>query len=190
MSSLDESIFGRIAVLNNYLRRDQLEECLRIQHSESPPRRIGDILLEKGYLTGEQLRTILEVRRKKARKLLRKPDEAAVNNKVFGALAVQSGMISLTDVEDAILEQERLLQLNLHFCLGEILVAREKITAEQAMDIIARQGKRILLCPVCDSHFNVVRFREDRRYQCPECRADLIQPRFLDSIAVDAVIED
>ncbi len=190
MSSLDESLFGRIAVFNNYLRQDHLDECLSVQRALSPPRPIGDLLLEKGYITREQLRTILEIRRKKLRKMQRKPEEARETNRAFGDFALGSGRISIDDLEEAVLEQQRLASMNLHFCLGEVLVARGKMSASDVLDILSQQGKCILLCPVCDAHYNVVKFRSGKTYRCVHCGTDLIKPKFLDTIAVDGVIEE
>jgi hypothetical protein len=189
MASLDESLFGRIAVLNNYLRADQLEECLRIQRAESPPRRIGDILLEKKYLTEEQLRTILEIRRKKSRKSQANQGEVRENDKAFGHLALQSGLVNLDQLEGAILEQQRLKHLNLHFRLGEIMVAKRMLEASDVVRLLRSQGKQILLCPVCDIHYNVVRYQEGKGYRCNKCQSDLLEPKFLDTVAVDALIE-
>ncbi len=190
MVTLDETLFGRIAIFNKYLRQDQLDECLTIQRTDATPRFIGDILLEKGYLKLEQLNTILEIRRKKIRKIQKKPGEAQESNRVFGDLTLLAGLITLDDLEGAVLEQERLSQINLHFCLGEVLVAQGKLKARQVIVILGKQGKCILLCPICESHFNVVKYRASKTYSCPQCSNHLIQPRFLDTIAVDGVIEE
>lgn len=190
MPTLDETLFGRIAVFNNYLRQDQLDECLIIQRTDATARCIGDILLEKRYITQEQLNTILEIRRKKIRKVPRKPEESRESNRAFGELAVSAGLISLDDLEGAVLEQQRLGQLNLHFCLGEVLVAQSKMSTSHVVDLLGQQGKCILLCPVCESHYNVIKYQARKLYPCPQCGAGLIQPKFLDTIAVDGVIEE
>lgn len=189
MSSFDETLFGRIALLNNYLRPDQLEECLAIQRSESPPRKIGDILREKGYLTEEQLRLILDIRRKKLRRARKDPEEAKSVDKTFGSLALAKSYVRLDDLEDAILEQQRLSSLGLHFRLGEILVSRGKLQVSQVLELLAMQEKRILRCPICDLNVNVQRFEGNKAYHCKQCGGRLIEPVFLDTVAVDAVLE-
>lgn len=189
MSSIDENLFGRIAVLNNYLRRDQLDECLAMQRTQSPQRNIGDILLEKGYLTTQQLAMILEIRRKKTRKGQRNPEEVREGDRTFGSLAVGMGLIVTNDLEDAILEQQRLETLNLHFRLGEILVARAKLRPAEVMEVLRRQGKCVLACFLCDTHYNVLKYHSDTTYRCVRCGSELVRPRYLDTFAVDAVIE-
>jgi hypothetical protein len=189
MSTLDENIFGRIALINSYLTREQLEECLQVQRSESPPRRIGQILLERGYLSDEQLQSILDICKQKLRKVNRSLKDAREGDRRFGELAITEGIITLDDLEEAILEQQRLTGLNLHFRIGEILVARFKMKAADVLHLLGIQGRRILVCPVCDIHYNVSKFQEDRMYQCVRCQARMLVPKFLDTIAVDAFLE-
>jgi hypothetical protein len=185
----DESLFGRIAVYGNYIRPEQLEECLRIQREESPPRPLGEILIDRGYLDAEELRMILEIRRKKGRRTSRRSDAARELENQFGRLALAASMITIDDLEDAILEQQRLDGLNLHFRLGEILVTRGKMKPSDVLEILKRQGKRLLVCPVCDIHYNVKGFRNDKEYSCTRCAVKLLEPRHLDSVSADAYIE-
>jgi len=103
---------------------------------------------------------------------------------------VGSGFVSWDDLECAILEQERLATMNLHFRLGEILVSMERMKFDEVLDTLRRQQKRIMICPLCDNHYNVVGFNRDRVYQCVDCQADLLEPGFLETVAVDGFIED
>jgi predicted Zn-ribbon and HTH transcriptional regulator len=190
MSKFDENLFGRIALFKSYLTPEQLEGCLRIQRSERPPRLLGEILREQGYLTHHQLETILEIRRKKVRKLLRDPKDVREADRSFGELAMECGYLTLDSLESAILEQQRLTLMNLHFRLGEILVSKAYLDIDQVQEILGRQGKRIMLCPSCDSHFNVMGFRRGRLYRCQRCQAELMETRFLDTVAVDGFIDE
>jgi len=187
--SQEENLFGRIAVYGNYIRPDQLEECLRIQREESPTRPLGEILVSRGYIDDEQLRMILEIRRKKGRRGSRRSDAAREQESQFGKLALEASLITMDDLEDAILEQQRLDSLNLHFRLGEILVTKGKMMPSDVLEILRRQGKRLLVCPVCDLHYNVKGFRNDREYACTRCPAKLLEPRYLETVAADAFIE-
>ena len=190
MSKFDENLFGRIAVFKNYLTWEQLDECLKVQRSQDPERRLGEILRERGYLSPEQLQTILEIRRRKIRKLLRNPNEARECDKTFGEIALEFGYIKLEDLESAVLEQERLGRINLHFRLGEILVASGCMRVSEVQEVLGRQGKRIMVCPLCDAHYNVLGYRRVTSYHCPKCQGELDLPKFLDTVAVDAFIED
>ena len=186
----DENLFGRIGVFNGFLRREQLEECLEEERTAPGGKDLGQILLRKGYITEEQLGMIQEIRRKKVRKMLRDMKEIERSEKTFGQIALQRKLISLPDLEAAILEQERLRRMNLQLRLGEILVSMGLIEEPEVLEILKEQKKRILHCQTCDFHFNVYDFREGETYRCRKCGDLLREPLFLDPIAVDGVIDD
>ncbi len=54
-------VFGKIAVKANFLTQEQLDDALAIQRdfntisNKRPQKRIGDILLEKGWMNAEQI---------------------------------------------------------------------------------------------------------------------------------------
>ena len=188
MSRFDENLFSRITLINGYVTREQLDECMREQHDGGGRTPLGSILRDRGYLSDEQLEDILAIRRKKIRKYLRNPKETRECDKSFGQLAISIGNVSYDDLEDALLEQERLARLNLSFRLGEILVARGVMTVDTVLEILAKQGKRILVCPRCDCHFNAVDYDPTATYRCLKCQGELASPLYLDNVAVDALI--
>ncbi|MBI4583427.1 MAG: hypothetical protein HY717_05325 [Planctomycetes bacterium] len=192
MSHFDEHLFGRIAVLNGYLTPEQLQECLAVQKSMDPARRapIGEILRSKGYLKGKHLSQILEIRKNKLRKLLRDAKELIKTDKVFGQIALKKGMITLEQLESALLEQQRLKLKNFQIRLGEVLVALKHLKVNEVFDILAEQNGRILICPSCDCHFTVLSYSPEKRYKCSQCDAYLKTPTFLDTVVTDGVLED
>jgi hypothetical protein len=58
------SLFGRIALHNKLLTPEQLRECLEIKHHYGADKKLGEILVEKGYLTGSNIRAILDTQNK------------------------------------------------------------------------------------------------------------------------------
>ncbi len=154
---------------------------------EEPQERLGGAVT---VITEEQLRTILDVRRKRIRRAKKDVADARRSDRSFGEAVLASHGIGLDDLEEAILEQQRLHSIGLHFRLGEILVARGKLQVDQVLRVLDMQGKRILVCPRCDLNYNVVRFREEKEYRCTSCEGRLIAPKFLDTVAVDAVLDE
>ena len=187
--SFEKNLYNRIGVFKGFLQKEQVEECLEAERASAGRRDLGQILLEKGYLTQEQLGVIQEIRRKKSRKMLRDTKDLERSEKAFGQIALRRGLIDLKDLEEGLLEQERLQKLNLQFRLGEILVAQGVLEVEQVLDILIEQKKRILLCPSCDFHYNVFDDRPGNKYRCRKCGDLLTEPLFLDAVAVDGVIE-
>jgi len=188
--NFDENLFGRIGVFHGFLRREQLEECLEEERSSRGDQDLGQILLRKGYLTEEQLGMIQEIRRKKVRKMLRDMKEIERNERAFGQIALRKARVSLRDLEAAILEQERLRKMNLQFRIGEVMVAMGLIGVEDVLEILSEQKKRILHCPSCDFHYGVYDDHPGEIYRCRKCGDVLVEPMFLDSVAVDGVIDD
>lgn len=185
----EENLISRVGILNGFLRRDQLVECLEENRASSCPRDLGQILLQKGYLTEEQLDIIQEIRRKKVRKMLWDTKEIDRGERAFGQIALRRGLIQLRDLETAILEQERLRKLNLQFRIGEILVSRGLLPADRVLEILAEQRKRVLHCTTCDFHYQVFDYKAGDEYHCKKCGGLLSEPFFLDSAVVDGVID-
>lgn len=67
----EETRFGKIAVANNFMTKEQLKRCLDIQarmilyQGKSPL--LGEILLERGYITERQIKKILKFQQTKKR---------------------------------------------------------------------------------------------------------------------------
>ena len=59
MDSRDDILFGKIALNKRLIRRDLLNRALQYQRTQAPDRPLGEILLEKGILTREQVEEIL-----------------------------------------------------------------------------------------------------------------------------------
>lgn len=55
----DDFLFGDIAVQEGFLTRDQVETCARFRNG----RPLGEVLVEKGMLDAEQVKTILSIQR-------------------------------------------------------------------------------------------------------------------------------
>ena len=56
---LEDTLYGKIAVRNDLVVDHQIEEALEIQRQDGYQRRIGQILVDRGYLSEQQVRAIL-----------------------------------------------------------------------------------------------------------------------------------
>jgi len=61
----EDFLLGRLAVRERVCTQEQIDECLRMQSMNRSDAPLGDILLFKGYLTGEQLKNLLARQHKK-----------------------------------------------------------------------------------------------------------------------------
>lgn len=128
--------FGSIAVWGGLIEESALEEALREQSGrraggESAPR-IGEMLIERGLLSDEQVRRILRVQ------LQRMP---AAGHLLFGRIAVARRFAPPLAVSSALDEQSReMLVGGGARRLGEILVSMEAVRPEEVEAILAYQA--------------------------------------------------
>jgi len=135
---LDDFRFGAIAVWGGLVARDQLEEALAEQRAlrergEDPPR-IGEMLVEKGMLTPEELRLVLRVQ------LQRMPSEGHL---LFGQIAAAKRLAPAGAVDRALDAQSREILAGRDVRrLGEVLVAAGDMRPADVEAVLAYQASR------------------------------------------------
>ncbi|MEM7234480.1 MAG: hypothetical protein AAF517_20035 [Planctomycetota bacterium] len=189
MSKFDENLFGRIAVINHQVTKEQLEECLEIKRERGSSTHIGNILFEKGYLTREEFQRIVEIRNKKVRKLLRSQEDSQKADQEFGRHAIRENLLDLDQLETAALEQQQMRQFNLHFSLPEVVYSRGMLSARAVLDVLGELGIAMRRCAICDFQYQITDARDGEIYHCPKCDATLQNPAYLDPVLVEGVVE-
>lgn len=184
----EDSLFGKIALHNSFITQEQLDDCLRLQRAATAPKLLGVIMLERGHITREQLRLILEYQKKNLQRPATDPDEQK-EDIAFGFLAVKLGCTTLDRVYECVREQARMARLGLYFRLGEIFVNRGYLTPEQVGEILQRQNKTILECPGCASRYNVIGWQPGREVKCTKCGTALAPPGDPTAISVDDALD-
>ena len=123
-----ELFFGQIAILKRAITLEQLDECLRLQKRMSPPRRIGEILVEQGYLKQEDVDNVLVVQEKSKGK-----DDSVLqlDDDTLEQLTIAKGFVSQRQVKEAKKYQENLRAQGKAMSLGEAMVAKRLITVTQ-----------------------------------------------------------
>jgi protein-arginine kinase activator protein McsA len=181
-----ELLFGKIALTEKFCTQAHIDECtrlqLQLQSPHQPAPRLGDLLLEKGYLTAEQHAKILEIQQQNldlVDPLVKKRKEAIL----FGKLAVKQGLVTPDEVNQCLRLQAEPAEMR---SLGEILVARGFLTAIQVKEILNKQLKKIMSCPVCKLSFTVLTLSEGKRIDCPKCKGPLKEGKATDSTRTDA----
>jgi uncharacterized OB-fold protein len=170
------------------ITQEQLDQCLKIQESSEEPKLIGMILLEQGFITKEQLRTVLEYQKQNQQRPATDPEEQK-SDIAFGFIAVKKKYTTLNRVYECVREQARAAKLGLFFRLGEIFVNKGYLTVEQVQDILQDQNKTILECEGCTTRFNVIGYEEGKTIKCTKCGRRLVPPEDLDSPAVQESID-
>lgn len=159
---------------------------------------IGQIALERGLLTQEQLRQCLELQagqpnpksvgallvelgfltetqisllcEEQKRRLAEQvaTSPAPKDELAFGRLLVKGGHATEEQVNEALRAQQDLAERNVRKRLGELLVEAGRVTPEQVRAVLRAQGKVLMSCTFCGRHMNVVLAIADQA-ACTKC---------------------
>ena len=142
MSARNEELFGRIAVSDGYITREQLEECLSVKSQSDSNSTLWQIMVEKSYIDHHTTNKILE---KVDRELKAEKSNRGVD-KFFGDVAVSNGFCTAEQMEQAIAEQKRRMQEGRNQRLGELCVEMGILTPQQIaqmkMGVCVFRGRR------------------------------------------------
>lgn len=167
-----ENLFGQVALARDYIDRSQLDECLAEQSRSLRRKSIGLLMLEKKYLTEEQVDEILGIQSQQRRQAQLKEKEE-VESSLFGNLVVSRGYVNEGDLASCLEDQRAFAEKGYSFRLGELLVARGFLAAEQVKEVLRIQNKSILVCPECYLTYNIDLFQSQREFPCTSCGATL-----------------
>jgi hypothetical protein len=171
--SKNSLLIGQIALELNLLNRDQLQQCLDLQAGQVEPRPIGTLLVKSGVLTVAQLARVIDEQRRRFSESA--PYAPAKRDDVsFGKLVVQGGYAKQEHVNEALRAQQDMADRGIRKRLGEMLVEAGHLTSEAVVAILKTQGKVLMACTFCGSHFNVLaHLAED--YPCRQCGMPLAE---------------
>ena len=62
---MEQNLFGQILINFNLITQEQLDKVVELQKKSSPPRLLGELLVEQGYLDDKSLKSILSVQKRK-----------------------------------------------------------------------------------------------------------------------------
>ena len=126
-------VFGEIAVSMGFVDLGQVATALTEQAARGTREPVGSILVDLGYLSGEQ--RMLVIQEQLAR--IAKGGET-----LFGQLAVERGFITREALEQAVRDQSTLADAGRHEFLGEILIESGALLPHQAEWLLEIQKNR------------------------------------------------
>lgn len=168
----EDHLFGKIAVLNNFITEEQLQEALQIQNSNTDLLSLPLILLRLGYISNEQFRDILETQKRRMPRPAVNPQEKK-EDLVFSYLAVRNSYAEEEEVNKCLTQQAFLARRGLLFRLSEIMVVQKVISLLQAEKLIAEQESLIVACPNCGLRYNMLGLQTEQ-FICKRC-GDMVQ---------------
>lgn len=155
MTGRNRLLIGQIALELSLVTREQLQECVDYQSGQHTPKPIGALLVENGFLTPEKLTAVLEEQQRRLRETLpHAPTERGAVS--FGRLVVEGGHVTIEAVNQALRAQQDFAERGSRRRLGELLVDAEHLKAETVPALLKLQGKTLMACTFCGSHYNVL----------------------------------
>ena len=176
-------LFGKIAINAGMVTSDQVEDCVRQQQEMTEKKPLGMILIDKGFITEEQLTKIIEIQRKNLQ-------ERAIHSRekrddgLFGKLVMRFSFATEEQINECIRIQAK-LETDLFLRLGEIMVKKGYLTNDQVRQILDFQRTKILTCPSCNTQYNVIMFTPGTKIRCYKCDSELAVPERLTTVAAE-----
>lgn len=170
-----ESLFGKIALKLKFCTAEQLYDALRAQAQDEEAgnyRQVGDILVERGWLSPAQIRRILE---EQERSLLWCPKCGGVFNVAHvvkrTARCPECGLVLEEAREDQVSAEAQIAYTPEGMRVASLLpeAAHEEPATRPVGTIVARRFK----CASCGNDVAALVHRGAAKAACPMCRAEV-----------------
>jgi hypothetical protein len=181
-----DSLLGHMAIHRGLITREQLRAALveqggDLREGKLHPRPLGLILVTQGFITDDQLVSLLN--EQKAR-----TDELQASKKqdsLIGRILVQKGHITPQQLNECLSIQAAALDDGDEEVprIGALLIRKGYVTPVTIMRTLAAQQKTIVACGTCNKRFNVLNYKPSAAVRCPHCKGPL-KPVSLEPAAV------
>jgi hypothetical protein len=172
MASKEDLVLGEIAVKTRLITKEQLNECLHDQKKRTSWKSVGEILVEKQYITNSQLKFLINIQQRNLEVKTHQSRRVKQDN-LFGRLAIRLGFATEKQVEES-LGMQLMIEESHFLRLGEIMVKKGYMTDEQLKSIIDFQTQRQVNCSGCGQKYNLVLFNEGAKILCYNCDNEIV----------------
>ncbi|NUM33188.1 MAG: hypothetical protein HUU50_01455 [Candidatus Brocadiae bacterium] len=163
----EDSLFGRIALLNNFITKEQLEEALETQRTREHFCPVALILMEKGYISRGQFRDILETQKRKLPKPAINPQERK-DDMIFGYLGFKNHYLDQEAIYQCLCLQSQMAKKGLLFRLSELLINKGHLSINHAEKILEEQDRLVISCQGCELQYNILGLQVNE-FPCKRC---------------------
>jgi DNA-directed RNA polymerase subunit RPC12/RpoP len=155
-------VIGELAVRDKLITRDQLDDVVAVQAKSGFSQPLGSLMLEHKLLTKAQLDSLL----KRQKEALQEYEKALSVSGLFGRIAIEVGLITEKQLNEAIRRQLALDFEGKHTKIGQILLSMKAIRPSGFWEIIRAQGS--FKCIDCGHVLEEPRF-EKTAIHCEKC---------------------
>jgi signal transduction histidine kinase len=132
-------LFGKIAVLMKFATQEQVNECAQEQGEKTSAKRLGEMLMEKGYMSAGQRDMVLRVQQTNLDRPSPYDPDKKLADTILGGLAVSRGLLREEQVNECLREQALLESEGKPALLGELLVKKGYLKVAQILELLAQQ---------------------------------------------------
>jgi len=169
LKAVDELLFGTIAVREGYVSPTQVDECVKLQAerqgSTSSNTKLGLILVERAYMSNDQVAAILDIQKRHLKIIDADPHRGGL----FGQLCLDNAFINEEKLQLCLKEQESLAKRGQPAMIGQIMLRRSIISTDQFLQVLKLQRRRVMRCPGCDTFYNIEDQPEGAKFICRRC---------------------
>ena len=158
-------LVGQIALSEGLLTPQKLEECIRLQTAGAPGTALGEILVQKGYLTLSQLDWVIGIQRTRFQRISADPARGGL----FGQIALRMDYLTPEQLSDGLREQEAVGASGSSLLLGQILLRKNYLTVERLLEVLQRQKKDVARCPGCGAFYDAHGRYAGSKFVCSKC---------------------
>ena len=162
-------LVGQIALAEGLLTPERLDECIRVQGSDTRGRALGEILVEKGYLSPDDLERVIGIQRTRFSRISADPGRGGL----FGQIALRLGYVTPEQLSECLREQERTSagSGSSSLLLGQILLRKKYLSSDRFLEILRRQKKEVARCSGCGAFYDVHDRSGGGKFICSKCNA-------------------
>ena len=161
----DDRLLGSLAVREGFVSAQQVEECVALQKQNPAGRKLGEILITKGYITPRRLTALLDIQSRQVRIVAADPARGGL----FGQIALDLGFVPGEKIDQALQEQAALSRSGSPAMLGQILLRKGWLQTGQFLEILKVQRRTILRCPGCDTFYRFEEADRGTKFACRRC---------------------
>jgi serine/threonine protein kinase/ribosomal protein L37AE/L43A len=181
MPTVQDRLLGRIALAYGMVTQEQLNLCLNLQAKGQANRPLGELLLEKKFISPEQRTRLLALQKKHVNASATGKRETGGEG-VFGQRLLQRKLVTPEQLNECLRFQECELGRGQPKNLGQILVEKGYLSREQVKEVLAEQQRVIVVCNSCGARFNAT--AGAKLPKCPSCGGQLATPPWSASLPV------
>lgn len=179
--TLQDKLLGKLAIHNNLISQNQLDECLELISNSKKGRPLGVVLLSKGYITDDILADLTRIQHQNEMQrdihLNRRMEDI-----IFKKLVLRQKLLSKLQIKNCLEEQQRLEKLGQYLRLGQVMVRKKYLTTKDFLKILEQQKTLLFRCKSCEATFELSTALNGKKFRCANCETIITVPDILKNI--------